>query len=130
MFSPGSQVVASASLDKTTLLGHEEGVADVTFSPDGQIVALVSADKTVRLWDAVTGVALQTLGLGYTRYLAFDPCSTARIFTDFGAVDVLTDSLAAESHSRGEMASFPSISGIGISSDGAWIMEGKMKIIW
>ncbi|KAH9231987.1 hypothetical protein K456DRAFT_405519 [Colletotrichum gloeosporioides 23] len=142
-FSPGGQVVASASLDKTvrlwetatgsalqTLVGHEEGVADVTFSPDGQIVASVSADKTVRLWNAVTGVALQTLGLGYTRYLAFDPCSTARIFTDFGAVDVLTDSLTAESHSRGEMAWFPSISGIGISSNRAWIMEGKMKIIW
>jgi WD40 repeat protein len=44
-----------------TLEGHSDLVKSVVFSPDGKQVASGSYDETVRLWDSVTGAALQTL---------------------------------------------------------------------
>ncbi|KAE8155521.1 hypothetical protein BDV40DRAFT_294264 [Aspergillus tamarii] len=43
-----------------TLEGHSDWVESAAFSPDGQIIASGSSDKTIKLWDAKTGMELQT----------------------------------------------------------------------
>ncbi|KAF2398628.1 hypothetical protein EJ06DRAFT_522884 [Trichodelitschia bisporula] len=60
-FSPDGKQLASASDDGTTLEGHSEGVSTVAFSPNGKQLASASYDGAVRLWDAGSGMALQTL---------------------------------------------------------------------
>jgi WD40 repeat protein len=47
--------------DLFTLRGHSARVGCVTFSADGTRLATGSVDGTVRLWDAATGRAIQTL---------------------------------------------------------------------
>ena len=41
--------------------GHKSTVCSAQFSPDGQKIVSASWDSTLRVWDAVTGVCLQTL---------------------------------------------------------------------
>ncbi|PSN58928.1 hypothetical protein BS50DRAFT_509500, partial [Corynespora cassiicola Philippines] len=68
VFSPDSQLVASASDDSTVrvwetatgrcrsvLKGHSRGVNAVVFSPNGKLVASASDDSTVRVWETATG---------------------------------------------------------------------------
>ncbi|EPS43385.1 hypothetical protein H072_2594 [Dactylellina haptotyla CBS 200.50] len=45
-----------------TLRGHTHIANDVNFSSDGKLPASASSDGTIKMWDAVTGALLQTLG--------------------------------------------------------------------
>ncbi|OLN96907.1 Vegetative incompatibility protein HET-E-1-like protein 20 [Colletotrichum chlorophyti] len=127
-FSPDGQVVASAS--GQTLEGHDDWVRAVAFSPDGQLVASASHDRTMRLWDAATGAHRQTLPLGSTKTLAFHPSSSTLLLTDFGAVDLLTNSLVGGSPSPEEMVLSPVTCNIGLSPDKTWIITGNEKVLW
>ena len=37
-----------------TLTGHLEGISDISWAPDSQIIASASDDKTIRLWNIHT----------------------------------------------------------------------------
>jgi WD40 repeat protein len=73
VFSPDSNMIASASLDGTiklwdtrsgmallTLYGHMSAVNAVTFSLDSKLLASGSKDGTVKLWDVNLGTELKT----------------------------------------------------------------------
>lgn len=38
----------------TTLEGHMEGISDISWAPDSQVLASASDDKTVRIWHIPT----------------------------------------------------------------------------
>jgi WD40 repeat protein len=59
-----SKVQASWNAALQTLEGHSGTVSSVAFSPNGKVIASGSYAMTVRLWDGITGAALQTLELG------------------------------------------------------------------
>jgi WD40 repeat protein len=87
-FSPGEQLLATGSSDKTIKLwdwasgeerfaftGHADEVLALAFAPDGKTLASAGKDKTIRLWNAVTGQELAAFPGhdGTIRALAFAP---------------------------------------------------------
>jgi WD40 repeat protein len=50
--------------DFQTLEGHLSSVSLVAFSPGGQLLASVSDDRTIRLWNAGTGIVQRIIEVG------------------------------------------------------------------
>ncbi|KAK1974191.1 hypothetical protein LZ30DRAFT_608625, partial [Colletotrichum cereale] len=113
-----------------TLEGYNDLVSAIAFSPGGQVLASASGNKTIRLWDPATGAHRQTLDSGYTESLAFDPTSSARLFTDFGTIDLLSESIAGEQPTTELMTSKPAVCKLDLSSDKTWIVRDNERIVW
>ena len=73
-----------ASRARLTLCCHAESVVTAAYSPDGTRIATASQDGTAKVWDAVTGKELMTLGevneSNAVNQLAYSPDGT-RIVT-------------------------------------------------
>lgn len=63
-----------------TLEGHLKQINAIAFSSDVKTLALGSENETVELWDARSGVVLQTFNINY---IAF--------FISFNSTSILTD---------------------------------------
>ncbi|KAF1830094.1 hypothetical protein BDW02DRAFT_508390, partial [Decorospora gaudefroyi] len=103
-------------------------VRSVAFSHDSTRLASASDDRTVKMWDASSGVFLQTLDLGRTLHdLSFDPTGS-RLYTEIGTIDVQS----LETSSRMDLAepARPMYLGTGFSSDGIWVQHAGNNMLW
>ena len=121
--------------------GYSDYVNSVAFSLDSKQVVSGSDDNTVRLWDAATGTALQTLEghSSYVNSVAFSPDGKQVVSGSGDNTVRLWDAATGtalqtlEGHSR-------SVSFVAFSPDGNllptlrvsdyWVLEGKANILW
>jgi len=55
----------ATSYETAILRGHENHVNGATFSTDGKYILSASSDKTIKIWDAASGMMLQSLHSEY-----------------------------------------------------------------
>jgi len=63
-WTPRAELALNTALDASrvrALLRHEKSVSRATFSPDGSRIVTASDDHTARVWDATSGLPIQTL---------------------------------------------------------------------
>ena len=124
-FSKLPEVEESWSSLLQTLEGHSGPVNAVVFSSDGKQLASASSDETVWVWDAATGMPLQTLKVGASvRTLSFSSDGSC-IETDFGRLGV-TFPQPRTVHSRRPQIVVPE----GMFVKAEWIMRGIDRILW
>ena len=111
-----------------TLEGHSSGVRSVAFSHDSAQLASASWDNKVKIWDASSGVCLQTLHIGTAlRDLSFDP-TDSRLYTDIGTIVIQTSEVSSTDDK--EEPARPLYQGTSLSADGIWIKHAGNNMLW
>ena len=121
----------SGNCTHTTHMDRED-VDKVFFSDDGQRAAISHWDGTISIWNATSWEHIQTISVGYRiESLRFNEGDHCRIHTDVGTF-LLGSPLSSHPTRPVDdvLSADASRVGVGISSDGAWIMNGAEKMLW
>ena len=151
VFSPGGQLLASASYDTIRLwnpatgeqvqqlAAHNFYINAVVFSPDGQLLASGSFMGTVGLWNVVTGEQMQHLDVhsDLVNAIAFSPDSQllASASTDKAhpATGEQVEQLDGQSGLVNAVAFSPRINLLALSEDifldGEWVTQDGQRIL-
>jgi U4/U6 small nuclear ribonucleoprotein PRP4 len=145
-FSPGGNLLATASVDCTTrlwssptnsiqLVGHQQRVCRVRFHPleSGRYVATTSADRSWRLWDSEGGkeLLLQDGHFNECYGIGFHPDGSLVTTTDFGGTiltwDIRTGKVVQvwQGHARRVLCSEWSCNGVQLATAGD---DGTVKV--
>jgi WD40 repeat protein len=108
-----------------TLQGHTDSVTSIAFLYDSTRLASASYDKTVKIWDASSGVCLQTFNTAKVLWkISFNLIGSC-LHTETGTITISTSSTTDVTEPL-----HPQYEGVGVSSDGAWITYNGKKTLW